>query len=224
MNDKRKGPAGDADAQVELVTVEDFELRSRDLSKATASDQGDEDSAALTATAADQVVVEGERKVLVQRKADLQLRSLGRAIDLVIFAVVAESVSYLGPVVALAYLLLADGLFDGASLGKKISKLRVIRTKDGQPAKLFDSLMRNAPLGIAGLFMVIPIVGWALFLTLGLALILFESYMLWKDPYGIRAGDILAGTQVVSAVDERPAVDLSSDDDNDADSDRDSDK
>jgi uncharacterized RDD family membrane protein YckC len=132
-------------------------------------------------------------------KADLQLRAIGRVIDVVIFALLAESVSFIGPLVALGYLLLADALFEGTSVGKRLTRLKVVRTRDRKPANVFDSLLRNAPLGIAGLFVLIPLVRWALFLTLGLAILLFEGYLVWTDPKGIRAGDILAGTVVVDS-------------------------
>jgi len=210
--DSKDGGDGD---RVELVTLEDFERRARDYGDADAVEvvrPGGDEPAPLATSEGEALPAESAHRALVKHKADMQLRTLGRAIDVVIFAIVAESIAYLGPIVALAYLLFADGLFDGASLGKKVGKQRVVRIIDGKPARLFDSLLRNAPLGIAGLFVLIPIVGWALFLTLGLAVILFESYLVWKDPHGIRAGDILAGTQVVSASEEIPELDAEAED------------
>lgn len=167
------------------------------LSTALLQDAGDVDPALAAARAA----VGGEVAApdADPNKADLQLRAIGRVIDVVIFALLAESVSFIGPLVALGYLLLADALFEGTSVGKRLTRLKVVRTRDRKPANVFDSLLRNAPLGIAGLFVLIPLVGWALFLTLGLAIVLFEGYLVWTDPKGIRAGDILAGTVVVDS-------------------------
>lgn len=141
------------------------------------------------------------------KKADFRWRLGARAVDTAIFALLAGwTIPVLGPLLGLAYLLLADGVKDGASVGKRIFGLQVKRitagrnnderSTDTQDASLFDSLLRNAPFGLVGLFSLIPIIGWALFLTLGLAVIGFETYMIWSDPRGVRAGDILAGTRV----------------------------
>lgn len=185
---------------ISVVTAEDFENRSKSLIELQAEDQAEFDALAQFGKVDDlptePEVTPKDRPAAGPAKADIRMRALGRAIDVVIFGLLAELVFYIGPLVALVYLLLADGLIDGASIGKRLTKIKVVRNSDGKPAKVFDSLLRNAPLGIAGLFVLIPLVGWALFLTLGLAIILFESYMVWRDPKGVRAGDILAGTHV----------------------------
>lgn len=198
-----------------VLTADDFERRSHPINGAAANGEptpplnavpatgnGSIDPALAAARAA--LSVAAGTATPDPAKADLQLRAIGRVIDVVIFALLAESVSFVGPLVALGYLLLADALFEGTSVGKRLTRLKVVRTRDRKPANVFDSLLRNAPLGIAGLFILIPLVGWALFLTLGLAILLFEGYLVWTDPKGIRAGDILAGTEVV---DSRKPVD-----------------
>jgi uncharacterized RDD family membrane protein YckC len=181
----------------ELITVEDFARRSQPLSDR----RGDPDDDRVPGWAGAEPGARPRRPRAEAHpsRADLRRRALARAIDVAIFALLSESVTYVGPLVALIYLLLGDGLFDGASVGKRLARLRVVRGSDGRPASVFDSLLRNAPLGIAGLFVLIPLVGWALFLTLGLLVVLFEGYLVFNDPRGVRAGDVLAGTQVRDA-------------------------
>ncbi|MFH1808891.1 MAG: RDD family protein [Pseudomonadota bacterium] len=196
-----RGPNG----RFELVTAEDFVRRSTALGDRTA---GFSDEAGAPGSGPGQARrPRSPRSAADPSRADLRRRVLARAIDVAIFALLSESITYVGPLVALVYLLLADGLFDGASVGKRLTKLQVVRGRDGKPASVFDSLLRNAPLGIAGLFVLIPLIGWALFLTLGMAVVLFEGYMVFNDPKGVRAGDILAGTQVR---DSAPALNASS--------------
>ncbi|MBN2358541.1 MAG: RDD family protein [Deltaproteobacteria bacterium] len=194
-----------------VVTAADFERLGQPIDSASAA--GEPTTPAVTAmspaagdaadagTGADAAPPAGQPEASdrapTPAKSDLQLRVIARAIDVAIFALLAESVAFVGPLAALVYLLLADALFEGASVGKRLTRLRVVRSRDRKPANVFDSLLRNAPLGIAGLFVLIPLVGWALFLTLGLAILLFEGYLVWTDGRGVRAGDILAGTQVI---------------------------
>lgn len=218
--DDRYNGSGAADGPaVSVVTLDDFERRSRSLREAADTEASVATASTAPGNAELGEVVEDDdvfasatpggatptRMPLSRQepddatKVDPRMRALARAIDVVIFALLAESISYLGPLAALLYILFADGLIDGASVGKRLARLRVVRGRDERPASLFDSLLRNAPLGIAGLFVLIPIIGWVLFLTLGFLIIFFEGYLVWRDPRGARAGDILAGTQVMDA-------------------------
>lgn len=193
--------------RVNLVTNADFEQRSRAFGSEDA--EGEETTpveaildAARTFDPETDGPVTAPRKhdqllPAEQRRAMLKARIVGRGIDAGIFVFLAWSYSYLGPLIALLYVLFADGLIDGASVGKLVTRQRVRRTRDERAANPLDSLLRNAPLGLAALFSVIPFVGWILFLTLGVAILLFESYMVWQDPRNQRAGDILAGTHII---------------------------
>lgn len=78
--------------------------------------------------------------------------------------------------VAVLYLLLRDGLNNGASYGKKFMKLKVV--KMGLPAKFMDSLLRNIT------FMV-PMLGF------------IDLLVPFVDSEGQRIGDKIAKTQVV---------------------------
>lgn len=108
------------------------------------------------------------------------------------------------------YLVCRDGFELGPlhfrSVGKYVLGLGLTRL-DGRPVTLETSVQRNWMLGlssIAGVFVVVPIVGGALASLVslgGLGLILFEIYNVFDDPAGRRWGDRLGNTKVVEAGD-----------------------
>jgi hypothetical protein len=138
-------------------------------------------------------------------KADLTLRGLARLVDLTLAFAVANVAREAGPPLAALYLLLADGLLQGQSVGKRIFGVRaVVLPPKGivgraRPAGYRDSVLRNAPFALVGLFYGLTLVGWLLLFVVGLPIIAFEAYMVWSDRLGIRIGDIFADTQVVDA-------------------------
>ncbi len=137
-------------------------------------------------------------------KADLTLRGLARLVDLTLAFAVANVAREAGPPLAALYLLAADGLMNGQSIGKRIFGVRAIvlptrgRTR-GVPAGYRESVLRNAPFALVGLFYGLTLVGWFLLFVVGLPIVAFEAYMVWSDRHGIRIGDIFADTQVVDA-------------------------
>jgi uncharacterized RDD family membrane protein YckC len=90
-------------------------------------------------------------------------------------------IALLGFVLALVYMLLRDGLFGGRSLGKKLMKLRVVRS-DGSKCDFVSSALRNITLPV---FSIIP------------PLYLIELLLPLVDKEGLRLGDRVAKTQVV---------------------------
>jgi hypothetical protein len=135
-------------------------------------------------------------------KADLTLRALARLVDLTLAFAVANTAREAGPPLAALYLLVADGLMSGQSIGKRIFGVRtmVLPARTGQrahPAGYRESVLRNAPFALAGLFYGLTLVGWVLLFVVGVPIIAFEAYMVWSDRLGIRIGDIFADTQVV---------------------------
>lgn len=131
-------------------------------------------------------------------KADLLNRFLAKFIDFLIIGALAITVKApIGSLAALTYSLVADGFLDGRSLGKKLTGLRVINLKTKLPCNFKDSILRNIPIGLTVFFALVPILGWILLFTVGLVIILFESYLICSDEGGIRIGDIFADTQVV---------------------------
>lgn len=131
-------------------------------------------------------------------KADLTLRGLARLADFTIAFGLATSAPGVGPLVAAAYLLLADGLMQGQSPGKKIFGVKAVLPATRAPARFQESLLRNAPFAAVTLFWALPIL-WPVFFLVGLPVIGYEAWQVWDEPLGRRLGDRLAESQVVDA-------------------------
>jgi len=134
-------------------------------------------------------------------KADLVLRALARTFDLLLAYALARMAGPVGPLFACVYLLVADGLIHGQSLGKRIFGVRAMvvprGATQGRPAGYRESVLRNTPFALLGLFYGVTLVGWVMLFVVGLPILAFESWMVWSDRLGIRIGDIFADTQVV---------------------------
>ena len=128
-------------------------------------------------------------------------RLLAKAIDIVVI-LVFFAISPLYPANALAaliYCLIADGLGNGQSLGKRIIGLRVVHNDTDEKCTFKESLIRNALLGFAAIFGIIPVWGWMVFILFGLPFIFIEIYLMMSLETGSRLGDLLANTKVVEA-------------------------
>lgn len=146
---------------------------------------------------------------LESRRANPVRRVGAKFIDLAVVMVLAAAYYPIGPLLGFLYSILADALplkgFSGQSLGKKLLKLRAISLrpngilgKDGKPALRYrDSLFRNAPVGVATFFALIPIWGWAILALIGFPLMIVEIYLLVRAPRGQRLGDVMADTEVI---------------------------
>lgn len=142
-------------------------------------------------------------------KADLGKRFIAALIDGLLAGVVSF-VPFIGGIVGGAYMLVRDGLdLDFAkrrSIGKQVMKLRPVRL-DGQPMTMETSLKRNLPLCIGyvgSIFMIIPLLGWAIAIILGLVgvvVAIIEVIKVLTDPEGRRFGDVFAGTKVIEVAD-----------------------
>jgi len=128
----------------------------------------------------------------MDKRASLIVRFLGKAIDGIIVLILLELLKTPGFLAGLLYILIADGLFEGRSIGKYLTHLRVIR-EDGSPGRARESVIRNSPLFFAMLVSKIPILGP----ILGALIIVFELIMVIGSPGGKRFGDELARTEVV---------------------------
>ncbi len=131
-------------------------------------------------------------------KADLTLRGLARAADFALAFVLSQTAPQIGPLLAAFYILVADGLMSGQSVGKKIFGVRTVVVPRQAPAGWHESLLRNAPFALVAVFYAIPLL-WPVLFVVGLPIIGFETYMIVTDRLGIRIGDIFADTQVVDA-------------------------
>ena len=129
-------------------------------------------------------------------KADLTLRGLARLADFTIAFGMATTAPGVGPLLAAAYLLLADGLIQGQSPGKKIFGVSAVVPATRAPAGFQEAALRNAPFAAVTLFWALPIL-WPVFFLVGLPVIGYEAWQVWDEPLGRRLGDRLAETQVV---------------------------
>ena len=131
-------------------------------------------------------------------KADLTLRGLARLVDFALALALAQAAHEAGLILAVIYLLLADGFMHGQSIGKRIFGIRTMVVPRRVPAGYRESLLRNAAFALLALFYMVPL-GWILLVVAGLPIVGFETWMVLSDRLGVRIGDIFADTQVVDA-------------------------
>ena len=129
-------------------------------------------------------------------KADLSLRALARLSDFTLALVLGLAAPGVGPLLAALYLLAADGLMQGQSIGKRLFGVRTVVVPRGAPAGYSESMLRNAPFALVAVFYAVPIL-WPVFFVAGVPIVAFEAWMIWTDRHGVRIGDIFADTQVV---------------------------
>jgi uncharacterized RDD family membrane protein YckC len=129
-------------------------------------------------------------------KADLTLRGLARLADFTIALGISITAPGFGPLVAAAYLLVADALLQGQSPGKRIFGVKVLVPSTRAPAGFQESALRNAPFAAATLCWALPLL-WPLFFLVGVPAVAYEAWRAFEEPQGRRLGDRLADTQVV---------------------------
>jgi hypothetical protein len=129
-------------------------------------------------------------------KADLTLRGLARLADFTVAFALAQTSPQVGPILAAFYLLVADGLMTGQSIGKKVFGVRTVVVPRRVPAGYHESMLRNAPFALVAVFWSVPFL-WPVLFVAGVPIVAFEAYMIYTDRLGIRIGDIFADTQVV---------------------------
>jgi uncharacterized RDD family membrane protein YckC len=129
-------------------------------------------------------------------KADLTLRALARLVDFLVAFALAWYAPPVGPVAAALYMLVADALMNGQSLGKRLFGVRAMSLTRRAPAGLVDSVLRNSPFALVAVFGAAPQLWLALFVA-GVPMIAVEAYRVVTHPQGLRVGDLMAETQVV---------------------------
>lgn len=127
-------------------------------------------------------------------------RMIGKAIDLVIVLALASILYPAGPLAALIYVLIADGLKNGQSLGKMVAGIYVINTITGKRADFKDSIIRNSTVAFPVLFFMVPIVGWVLWIVIGIPILAIEVYLMTRLDQQARLGDTMADTKVLERV------------------------
>lgn len=98
----------------------------------------------------------------------------------------------IGGALGILYMLFRDAM--GASVGKQIVGNAIVTTAGTVPTKR-ELVMRNVPLAIPYLFLMIPLIGPIVCLIVGAPIFLAEHIMALLT--GLRIGDRLAGTRVV---------------------------
>jgi uncharacterized RDD family membrane protein YckC len=131
-------------------------------------------------------------------KASLLLRLGARLVDVAVAWGLWVLAGAAGSVVALLFLLLADGMLQGQSVGKRIFGVKVMHLPTRSAARHRDSALRNAPIALILLLGMMP---EGLGLVAGVAGLLviggLEGWRVLRDPLGWRLGDTWAQTQVV---------------------------
>ena len=130
-------------------------------------------------------------------KADLLPRLLARIFDLMVCGALVALMHRAGAAAGALYLLFADGLFRGQSLGKRILGIKVLHLPTLRGAGARQSAIRNFPLAVLGLLAMGPVEHWKLLAAFSLAVLGYESLRALFDPLGLRIGDALAHTQVI---------------------------
>ena len=131
-------------------------------------------------------------------KATLWMRLCARAVDLVIaYGIFFAAGHRFGPVLAILYVLFADGMLEGQSPGKRIFGVKVVHLPTRSPGRKRDSTLRNAPLALPILLEMMPEVGLVAFCAGAAVIGGVEAFRVLRDPLGMRFGDVWAETQVV---------------------------
>lgn len=131
-------------------------------------------------------------------KASLVLRLGARLVDVCIAWGLYVVCGAAGCVVALLFLLLADGMLQGQSVGKRLFGVKVMHLPTHSAARHRDSTLRNAPLALIVLLGMMPAPHGHVAALAGLVVIGgVEAWRVIRDPLGWRLGDTWAQTQVV---------------------------
>lgn len=130
------------------------------------------------------------------RRARYLARVVGKTADIIIAMSLWQIPGAAGSFAALFYLLMCDGFPGGRSPGKWLTGLKVVRI-DRDPMDFQSSLLRNLTVASPFFLYLFPLVGPFLAYTVGMAILLIETYLGFYDSDGQRAGDTLAETLVV---------------------------
>lgn len=141
-------------------------------------------------------------------KAETSRRLLGSGIEFIVYVACGWVILFLDLLtagllgllsLALVVLVVLRDFNAGAfSIGKRVSRMRVVDWRTGGPASNVQALIRNGYyLGLLTL-MVLPWVDMPVMFFFKLFIAL-DILMILSSPKGRRLGDILAGTQVINA-------------------------
>jgi uncharacterized RDD family membrane protein YckC len=126
-------------------------------------------------------------------KANTLNRYLAKFIDVLIAVGLSKLLPPVGFFAGLLYIIIADGFFEGQSIGKKLIGLRAIVLSEGKKTGFREAIIRNIPFAIAYTLCLIPYVGW----LLAIIIIGLEGILVIGNEKGLRIGDEIAKTQVI---------------------------
>jgi uncharacterized RDD family membrane protein YckC len=130
-------------------------------------------------------------------RASLLLRVGARLVDCVIAWVLFQTTGPAGIVIALLYLLFADGMLAGQSPGKKLFGVKAVYLPTRTGARHRDSVLRNAPFGLVVILGMMPDLGFKAFIAGAIVTAAIEGARAFRDEHGLRLGDLWAQTQVI---------------------------
>ena len=126
-------------------------------------------------------------------KADVMIRFIAKFIDFLIVGALAQIIHPVGFFAGMTYLLIADGLFEGQSVGKRLIGLQTLQIETGTTSSFRESILRNIPFAVGFLLLALPYLG----LLLAGGIVAVEALLVIGNPKGLRVGDEMARTQVV---------------------------
>lgn len=125
-----------------------------------------------------------------------QRRVFARVLDLLIALGLAWVMPPIGAGLGITYTLVADAIWRGQSIGKRLFGVTVLRIPSGQPGGLLTSILRNLPMATVLLLTVLPLVSFVLLPVFGVPLLAAESYLTRIRNRGRRMGDVLGDCYV----------------------------
>jgi len=135
--------------------------------------------------------------------AEPTTRVVAKLIDAAIAGMLARLAFPFGMVLGLLYLLSADAMGGGQSVGKRLLGLRTVDPQTGLSVTAAQSLKRNADLALLYALVFIPLLGYVLVVVLGTFVLAVEIYAILREPHGLRMGDLWAQSQVVGRAELR---------------------
>ncbi|MGE3609057.1 MAG: RDD family protein [Bacteriovoracaceae bacterium] len=126
------------------------------------------------------------------------LRLIAKCIDLGLVTIGAVFYYPMGLILGIVYLCIADSLYDGQSIGKRLMGFGVVSLIDGSPCSTKQSFVRNLPFTVPLFFLIFPFGGWIFSAVFALPIALMEFYLLFKAGSAHRLGDIMADTTVIA--------------------------
>lgn len=125
-------------------------------------------------------------------------RLVAKGIDIGLVTIGAVFYYPMGLILGVVYLCIADSLYEGQSIGKRLMGFGVISLIDGTPCSTKQSFIRNLPFTVPLFFLIFPFGGWIFSAIFALPLAIMEVYFLFKTGSGHRLGDIMADTTVIA--------------------------